>query len=67
LGDIQTPQISLDEILNYISEADKPCIIAIDEFQQIGEYAEKMWKRFYGRRSSNATELSLFLPAVSGT
>ena len=41
LGDIQTPQISLDEIFNYISEADKPCIIAIDEFQQIGEYAEK--------------------------
>ena len=41
MGDIQTPQITLDEIFNYISEADKPCIIAIDEFQQIGEYAEK--------------------------
>lgn len=41
LGDIQTPQTSLDEIFAYIEEADKPCIIAIDEFQQIGEYAEK--------------------------
>ena len=41
LGDIQTPQITLDEIFAYINEADKSCIIAIDEFQQIGEYAEK--------------------------
>lgn len=41
LGDIQTPQTTLDEIFAYIEEADKPCIIAIDEFQQIGEIAEK--------------------------
>ena len=41
LGDIQAPQTSLDEIFSYIDEADKPCIIAIDEFQQIGDYAEK--------------------------
>lgn len=41
LGDIQAPETSLDEIFAYIEESDKPCIIAIDEFQQIGEYAEK--------------------------
>ena len=41
LGDIQTPQTTLDEIFRYIDEADKPCIIAIDEFQQISEYKEK--------------------------
>lgn len=41
LGDIQTPRASLDEIFDYIEIADKPCIIAIDEFQQIGEYPEK--------------------------
>lgn len=41
LGDIQAPQTTLDEIFAYIEEADKPCIIAIDEFQQIGKYAEK--------------------------
>ena len=41
LGDVQSPQTSLDEIFAYINEADKPCIIAIDEFQQIGEYPEK--------------------------
>lgn len=41
LGDIQAPQTTLDEIFAYIEEADKPCIIAIDEFQQIGGYIEK--------------------------
>ena len=41
LGDIQVPQTTLDEIFAYIEESDKPCIIAIDEFQQIGEYVEK--------------------------
>ena len=41
LGDIQAPQTTLDEIFSYIAESDKPCVIAIDEFQQIGEYAER--------------------------
>lgn len=41
LGDIQSPQTSLDEIFRYLECADKPCIVAIDEFQQIGNYAEK--------------------------
>ena len=41
LGDIQIPQTTLDEIFAYIDESDKPCIIAIDEFQQIEEYPEK--------------------------
>ena len=41
LGDILVPQTTLDEIFAYIEEADKPCIIAIDEFQQINKYAEK--------------------------
>ena len=41
LGDIQTPQTTLDEIFRYLEEADKPCIVAIDEFQQIGHYEEK--------------------------
>lgn len=41
LGDIQTPQTTLDEIFQYLDAADKPCIVAIDEFQQIGSYEEK--------------------------
>ena len=41
LGDIQSPQTTLDEIFEYLESADTPCIVAIDEFQQIAEYAEK--------------------------
>ena len=41
LGSIDNPAVTLDEIFTYLNEADKPCIVAIDEFQQIAEYAEK--------------------------
>ncbi len=41
LGDIQTPQTTLEEIFEYLESADRPCIVAIDEFQQIGTYEEK--------------------------
>ncbi len=41
LGDIQTPQTTLDEIFAYLEAADKPCVVAIDEFQQISNYEEK--------------------------
>ena len=41
LGDINRPEYTLDEIFNYLANADKPCIVAIDEFQQIAKYPEK--------------------------
>lgn len=41
LGDIQNSELTLDEIFKYLAKADKPCIIAIDEFQQITNYPEK--------------------------
>lgn len=41
LGAIQNPEYTLDEIFRYIDLADKPCLIAIDEFQQIVRYPEK--------------------------
>ncbi len=40
MGDIRQPKTTLEEIFRYISEADKPCIIAIDEFQTISHYPE---------------------------
>ena len=40
LGDIQSPDATLDEIFHYLEQANKPCIVAIDEFQQITNYAE---------------------------
>ena len=41
LGDIQRPEYTLEEIFTYLAAADKPCIVAIDEFQQIAKYPEK--------------------------
>ena len=41
LGDIRTPELTLEEIFNYLEHADKPCVFAIDEFQQIAYYPEK--------------------------
>ena len=41
LGDIHSPELTLEEIFNYLETADKPCIFAIDEFQQIAYYPEK--------------------------
>lgn len=41
LGDITQPEITLEEIFSYLNKAAKPCIIAIDEFQQITKYPEK--------------------------
>lgn len=40
VGEIHSPQTTLSEIFAYLETADKPCLVAIDEFQQIGEYTE---------------------------
>ncbi len=41
LGDIETPEATLEQIFHYLGQADKPCIVAIDEFQQIVSYPEQ--------------------------
>ena len=41
LGDIHAPELTLEEIFRYLEQADKPCVFAIDEFQQIAQYPEK--------------------------
>lgn len=41
LGDITRPELTLEEIFRYLENADKPCIVTIDEFQQIAKYPEK--------------------------
>ena len=40
LGDVKNPGHTLEEIFRYLDEADKPCVVAIDEFQQIAKYPE---------------------------
>ena len=57
LGDIQAPATTLDEIFHYLNHADKPCLVAIDEFQQIAGYAEdnvEATLRTYVQHCSNA-------------
>jgi hypothetical protein len=38
LGDIRQAEATLDEIFKYLEAAEKPCLVAIDEFQQIAGY-----------------------------
>ena len=59
LGDIENPAVTLDEIFQYLREADKPCLVAIDEFQQITRYNDapnvEATLRTYIQRCINAT------------
>lgn len=41
LGQINMPEYTLDEIFTYLEKADKPCVVAIDEFQQITKYQDR--------------------------
>ena len=41
LGQINMPEYTIEEIFNYLENAGKPCVVAIDEFQQITKYQEK--------------------------
>lgn len=58
LGDIKDSQKSLEEIFQYLEEAKRPCVMAIDEFQQIEKYPEKNVEallRTYIQHCNNAT------------
>jgi hypothetical protein len=59
LGDIEHPDTTLDEIFEYLSKADRPCMVAIDEFQQITRYTDspniEATLRTYIQRCNNAT------------
>jgi len=39
IGSIDNPETSLDEIFRFLEEVDRPCLVAIDEFQQIAAYS----------------------------
>lgn len=57
LGEIPRPEESLEEIFRYLNESPRPCIVAIDEFQQIAEYPEKnvtALLRSYVQKCTNA-------------
>lgn len=58
IGDIANPTTTLDEIFNYLNHAEKPCLVAIDEFQQITHYSDstnvEAMLRTYIQRCNNA-------------
>ena len=57
LGSIDNPAVTLDEIFTYLNQADKPCLVAIDEFQQITRYDDDTVEatiRTYVQRCTNA-------------
>ena len=57
LGSIANPAVTLDEIFTYLNQADKPCLVAIDEFQQITRYDDDTVEatiRTYVQRCTNA-------------
>ena len=57
LGEIRNPTVTLDEIFSYFDQADKPCLVAIDEFQQITKYGDSTVEatiRTYVQRCTNA-------------
>lgn len=41
IGDITNPTATLDEIFRYLQQADRRCLVAIDEFQQILKYGDQ--------------------------
>lgn len=41
LGDITQPDYTVEEIFAFLEQADKRCLVVIDEFQQITKYPEK--------------------------
>ena len=57
LGDINMPDYTIKEIFEFIEQADKRCLVVIDEFQQITKYPEKNIEailRSYIQKMSNA-------------
>ena len=46
IGDIENPDKTIRELFDYMEASEKPCILAIDEFQQIREYTQTNTEAF---------------------
>ena len=61
MGNYNNPHTTLDEIFSYLRTADKPCLVAVDEFQQITQYPDghkvEAALRTHIQRCTNATFL----------
>lgn len=57
MGELRNPETTLDEIFSYLQNAGRPCIVAIDEFQQITKYGDSTIEaviRTYVQKTTNA-------------
>lgn len=41
IGNIHRPEQTLKEIFEYLEKSERPCVVAIDEFQQVADYPEQ--------------------------
>lgn len=57
LGDVYQPEYTLEEIFNALEHADKPCIVALDEFQQIAKYSQKNIEALLRSHIQNASNV----------
>ena len=61
IGNFSSPSTTLDEIFSYLRTVDRPCLIAVDEFQQITQYPDaakvEAALRSHTQRCPNATFL----------
>lgn len=53
IGEITHPDITLDEIFQYLNTSERPNIVAIDEFQIIADYPEKTVEAALRKRIQN--------------
>lgn len=58
IGDLQYPEKTISELFELLEQLDKPCILAIDEFQQIREYPEKTSEAFIRTRVQQCSRTS---------
>lgn len=61
LGDIKSPKTTLKEIFSYLSIADKPCIVVIDEYQLVTSYPGNNIKTFIGNRMRSCSNARFVL------
>ena len=58
VGDIEHPDKTIKELFEYMEASEKPCILAIDEFQQIREYPESTTEAFIRSLVQQSTRTS---------
>ena len=67
IGDIQTPDVTLDEIFRYLNSADRPCIVASTNSKPWPPIPKAMWRPCSAPTYNTATMPPSSLPAPNAT